>query len=401
MMIDYSGQQIGNYRLVRRLGTGGFASVYLGQHVRIATQQAAIKILHLFDVDTQEFQREAETTAALVHPNIVRLFDFDFHNRTPFLVMEYASNGSLRTRHPQGTQVPLSTVVQYVNVIADALQYAHDKHIIHRDIKPDNVLIGTFGELRLSDFGISVLSKTGRTSLHPSYGIGGTPYYMAPEMFSGKPEKTSDQYSLAIMAYEWLCGTRPFNEGNFIQLGYQHTHEPVPPLHEKLPNISPKVEAVIMKALAKAPTDRYPTVRAFVEALEAASQTPPIGTRLLTYQGHTDWVYAVSWSPDGTRLASGSGDNTVQVWEASTGRLLHTYRGHARTVNALSWSPDGTRLVSGSDDNTMQVWEASTGRLLLTYSGHASLVTALSWSPDGTRLASGSHDNTVQVWQAV
>jgi serine/threonine protein kinase len=90
MMIDYSGQQIGSYRLIRRLGFGGFASVYLGQHVRISTQQAAIKLLHILDVDTKKFQQEAETTAALVHPHIIRLFDYDFHDQMPFLVMDYA-----------------------------------------------------------------------------------------------------------------------------------------------------------------------------------------------------------------------------------------------------------------------------------------------------------------------
>src|SRR5437867_1347658 len=149
MMIDYSGQQIGSYRLVRRLGLGAFASVYLGQHVRISTQQAAIKLLHIFDVDSKRFQQEAETTAALVHPHIIRLFDFDFHDQMPFLVIEYAPGGSLRSRHPEGTQVPLPTVVQYVQEIAKALEYAHGKNVIHRDIKPDNILIGTQGELRL------------------------------------------------------------------------------------------------------------------------------------------------------------------------------------------------------------------------------------------------------------
>ena len=193
MMIDYSGQQIGSYRLLQRLGFGGFASVYLGQHVRIATKQAAIKLLHIFDVDSKKFQQEAETTAALDHPHIIRLIDFDFHDQMPFLVIDYAPGGSLRSRHPGGTRVPLAKVVQYVQEIAKALEYAHSKNVIHRDIKPDNILIGAHGELRLSDFGIAVLSQTGRTTLAASYGTGGTAYYMDPEQSSGKPEKASDQ----------------------------------------------------------------------------------------------------------------------------------------------------------------------------------------------------------------
>ena len=154
-MADRAGQQIGSYRLVKLLGSGGFAEVYLAQHVRLASKQAAIKILHLIDIDARKFQEEAETTEQLVHPHIVRLLDFDIEQGTPFLVLEYAPSGSLRTRHPKGSSVPLARVGEYLKEIAPALQYAHDQHILHRDIKPDNMLIGRQGELLLSDFGIA------------------------------------------------------------------------------------------------------------------------------------------------------------------------------------------------------------------------------------------------------
>lgn len=235
-MSSFLGQQFGNYRLVRRLGEGGFADVYLGQHVLIATQQAAIKILHLTDIDEQQFRQEAERTAALRHPHIVRLYDFNIQQGIPFLVLDYAPNGSL-ARH-RGQQVPLDTIIQYLKHIAPALQYAHDNNVIHRDIKPDNILIGSQGELLISDFGIAVISKTGHTSLQTSYDVSGTPEYMAPETFQGKLEKASDQYAIGIMIYSWLCGKLPFTQGNFMQIGYQHTHEPVPLLREQVPGIS-------------------------------------------------------------------------------------------------------------------------------------------------------------------
>ena len=275
-MADRVGQQIGNYRLVKLLGKGGFAEVYLGQHVHLASKQAAIKILHLLDVDARKFQKEAETTEQLVHPHIVRLLDFDLEQGTPFLVLDFAPGGSLQARHPKGSVVPLATVGTYLNELAPALQYAHDKHILHRDIKPDNMLIGRQGELLLSDFGIAVLTQTGHTTSSSAYHIGGTPFYMAPEAYRGRPEKASDQYALAVVVYEWLCGSVPFYEGDFIQLGYQHAHEPVPSLREKNPAIPPDVEQVVMTALAKDPRQRFGSVLVLVTALEQASQVKHI-----------------------------------------------------------------------------------------------------------------------------
>ena len=117
-------------------------------------------------------------------------------------------------------------------------------------------------------------------------------------------------------------------------------------------------------------------------------------------QGHTGWVRSVSWSPDGTRLATGSDDGTAKVWDAAGGRELLTLKGHTSVVRSVSWSPDGTRLATGSADGTAKVWDAAGGRELLTLKGHTGLVWSVSWSPDGTRLATGSEDGTAKVWDA-
>jgi len=181
-MADRVGQQLGNYRLTRLLGRGGFADVYLGEHVHIDTL-AAIKVLHaqLTSEDVEKFRTEARTLARLEHPHIVGLRDFGIQDNTPFLVMDYAPNGSLRQRYSRGTILPLTTIILYVTQVAEALQFAHDEKLIHRDIKPENIFLGRRNEVVLGDFGIAVLSRTTRSQSIEE--ITGTVAYMAEAYF--------------------------------------------------------------------------------------------------------------------------------------------------------------------------------------------------------------------------
>lgn len=254
-----------------------------------------------------------------------------------------------------------------------------------------------------------------------------------------------------------------------MQLGYQHRYEPVPPLREKNPAITvpPQLEQVVMKGLAKEPGQRFERIEAFANALEQALKpqepiivtpptppkpaivSPPIGTTLVTYRQHTNVVRAVAWAPDGIHIASGSGDDPVQIWDARTGsqkssnkangqlavawspegkrlasggidtivhlwdaaqqREILQYTGHSDWISALSWSPDGRYIVSGggfaadktkAHDFTLHIWDTTTGTRLSTYKGHATDVKAIQWSPDGRYIASGGGDNGVQVWEA-
>jgi predicted ATPase/serine/threonine protein kinase/DNA-binding CsgD family transcriptional regulator len=263
------GQHLGNYRLTRLLDMGGFAEVYLGEHVYLNTQ-AAIKVLHarLTSEAMEDFLEEARHLSHLVHPHIIRVLDFGVQDDTPFLVMDYAPHGSLRQRHPKGTPVPLSSVVLYVRHVAAALQYAHDQKLIHRDVKPENMLLGPNLEVLLSDFGIALLTP-GPASLHVPEMVG-TMAYMAPEQVRGKPIPASDQYALGVVVYEWLCGERPF-AGSVSELFSQHLFVQPPPLHDKIPEIPPAVETVVLRALAKDSQHRFEDVRAFATALEEAS----------------------------------------------------------------------------------------------------------------------------------
>ena len=264
------GQQLGNYCLTRLLGEGGFAEVYLGEHPLLETM-VAIKVLHtqVTQDDVAQFQQEARLLASLRHPHIIRVLDFGLEGQTPYLVMDCAPNGTLRTRHAKGTRLPVPTVVDYVKQIAEALQYAHDRKIVHRDIKPENMLIGEKNEILLTDFGIAVIAHS--SHYQSTKDMAGTIAYMAPEQIEAHPRPASDQYSLGIVVYEWLCGTRPFH-GSYTEVAVKHSVAAPPPLRQHLPTLLPDVEYVVLTALAKQPEERFASVRAFATALEQASQ---------------------------------------------------------------------------------------------------------------------------------
>lgn len=268
---EREGQQLGNYRLTQLLGRGNFADVYKGQHIHLNTQ-VAIKALHgqLTDSDLANFIHEARVIAHLRHPHIVQILDFGIEESAPFLVMEYAPNGNLRQRHKQGTRLALETILSYVRQIADALQFAHDQKLIHRDIKPENILLGYNNEVLLSDFGIAIMYSTMRSHYDQQQDTAGTIPYMAPEQLKAHALPASDQYALAIMTYEWLCGERPF-QGTMAEIAIKHTLVPPPSLRERVSTITPNVEQVILKALAKNPQQRFEHIRDFAQALEEAS----------------------------------------------------------------------------------------------------------------------------------
>ena len=267
-MIISPGQQLGNYRLTRLLGTGGMASVYLAEHVHLGTS-AAIKILspRLQHDELDQFLTEARIIARLEHPHIVRVLDFGVEEDLPFLVMSYAPGGSLRQLHPATTVVPLDTLVSYVRQVAEALQYAHDEQVIHRDVKPENMLLGRRNEIVLGDFGLATLSSNAEAQKVRQ--TAGTLAYMAPEQIQGQPCPASNQYALGVVVYEWLCGKWPFR-GSLAEIVSGHLSFPPPSLGEQIPTIPSSVEGVVLQALSKDPGERFATVFAFALALEEA-----------------------------------------------------------------------------------------------------------------------------------
>ncbi len=308
-MADLTGHQLGNYRLVRHLGWGGFAEVYLGEHLYLKSE-AALKVLRTSPKgeDMERFLKEAQTLVGLRHPNIVRVLEFGVEGTTPFLVTDYAPGGTVRYRYPKGSRLPLTTTVAYVKQVASALQYAHNRGTIHRDVKPENILLDSDQHLLLSDFGLALFAPS--PELLSTQEGAGTATYMSPEQLQGKPTFASDQYSLGIVTYEWLCGKRPF-EGNYWALINQHMHVAPAPLRQVSPELSAAVETVVLRALTKDPRMRFVSVQAYALALEQASRentvSPDVDSQL------TDTLIAISPSSTATPTARSHSPYSTQA----------------------------------------------------------------------------------------
>ncbi len=269
------GEKLGNYHLLRLLGQGAFAEVYLGEH-RYLRSYAALKLLRasLTDEGAQRFLSEAQRLVQLRHPHIVRVLEFFVEGSRPVLVMDYAPQGTLRQRYPSGERLPLSTTVTLVQQAAAALQYAHNRHLIHRDIKPENMLLDAEENLLLSDFGLALFVPSMRSL--STQQMAGTVAYSAPEQLRGKPVFASDQYALAVMTYEWLCGVRPF-VGGFWDVVSQHQLATPAPLRLMRPELPPAVETVVLRALSKTPQERFVSVEAYAVALQRATEERTAG----------------------------------------------------------------------------------------------------------------------------
>jgi predicted ATPase/serine/threonine protein kinase/DNA-binding CsgD family transcriptional regulator len=324
------GQQLGNYRLLHLIGQGSFAEVYLGEHLHLNTQ-AAIKVLHtqFTSEEKEQFYTEARTLARLIHPHIIRIHDFAVEDGIPFLVMDYAPNGSLRQSHPRGTRVPLATIVSYVKQVAEALDYIHEQKLIHRDVKPENMLLGRNNEVLLTEFDIAIIAQSSRSQ--QTQEAAGAVAYMAPEQLRGRPRTASDQYSLAVVVYEWLSGAPPFS-GSFREIVSQHLSASPPPLYTKAPTISPAIEHVVFKALAKDPKERFASVQAFARALEEAFNPESPGRTLFT-PSFGDLTQSEQKRPSLGDLPTGTVTLLFTDIEAST-RLLQQLGEHYADVLA-------------------------------------------------------------------
>lgn len=270
-MQDLLDRALGKYVIIAEIGRGGMGAVYKARDVEL-DRVVAIKVLSPYLVGeprlVQRFMREARLAANLDHPNIVTIYDIGGEGSYYYFAMKYLDGVTLKEYVVQNGPLAPEETLPLVRQLASALDYAHGQNLIHRDIKPGNVIIGSDGQLSLTDFGLAKVAEN--LKLTASGDTIGTLEYMAPEQARGDAVKGSDIYSLGVIVYEMLTGRLPFQGNNQATLLYQHLHDPPPPLHQWNPSVPPEVEKVVLQAMAKDPADRYPTAGEFSRALEEA-----------------------------------------------------------------------------------------------------------------------------------
>ncbi len=266
------GETVGPYRILEQLGQGGMATVYKAYHATL-DRYVAIKVLHQAFLEDENFKarflREARLVARLEHPNIVPVYDFSEHAGQPYLVMKFIEGETLKARMARG---PLSAqeALDIVESVGAALSYAHRQGVLHRDVKPSNVILGREGNIYLADFGLARIAASSATLTSDM--IIGTPQYIAPEQAMGKKDldERTDIYSFGVMLYEIAVGRVPFSADTPFAIIHDHIYSPLPLPREVNPNVPENLERVLLKALAKEREDRYATVAELVDAFRTA-----------------------------------------------------------------------------------------------------------------------------------
>src|SRR4051812_14132352 len=261
----------GRYELEELVGKGGMSTVYRAKD-RLLERTVAIKLLHEHysrdDDYVERFRREARAAARLSHPNIVTVIDRGEADGRQFIVFEYIDGQNLKQLVESKGRLPVRTALELAIEIGRALAFAHENGLVHRDVKPQNVLLGN-GDVKVTDFGIA-RSGDVKQGLTQTGTVLGTSDYIAPEQASGQPvSELSDVYSLGVVVYELLAGDPPYKGESFLAVAMRHVNDPVPSVAEVRLDVPIRLDAAVRKAMAKAPADRFSSMTAFVKELES------------------------------------------------------------------------------------------------------------------------------------
>lgn len=456
VMDAFLGKELDGYRIDKVLGHGGLARVYRGLDVRMR-RYTAIKVLVAPVRDPrlseQRFEIEARAIARLKHPNIVTIYRFNKIDGVYYIAMEYVSGADLHwvlgDYRNRGALMDYQAALKIMEQIADALDYAHSKGVIHRDIKPSNIMINRQGEAILTDFNLA------RIVTEDSAGEAfGTPHYISPEQISSSTDVVpqSDFYSLGVILYEVLVGEVPFQGDSVAAIAHGHLRDPIPDPLALNPDLHPAFVPVLQKALAKTPQGRYPSGKAFVEAVRAAvegseqtgvrsqrishispveritQRVTPLSEPFLTPRRIPRLIRPVSifvrhyplaavvilalasvlvWL---NIIAPSQGSSTAQPEAAISevrfqgGKEMRVSAGQELVaanvdVRQIAWSPDGHYAAGAGADGRIIVWDAADKQIVYHWPGHTGAVNILAWQPGGSQfLVSGGADHRLLVW---
>lgn len=443
----------GRYRLVELIGQGGMGRVWRG-HDETLDRPVAVKQILLHgglieeerDQLAQRLLREARAAARLNHSGIVTVHDIVLHAGAPVLVMEFLAGPSLAAVIKQEGRLPYNRVAELGAAMLDALRTAHAAGVVHRDLKPDNVLLAGRRTV-ITDFGIA--NMAGATRMTASGTLLGTPGYMAPEQIEGQPAtELWDLWSLGVTLYNAVEGVAPF-DGPTLTAVFAAilTKDPRPPQHAgplaevlagllvkdpaarataeqtadaleaisrpaprsvprpvqtPAPHVSrsappPSSDRTDTAATAKAPSDLDGGTMVAAGPGEGAWSRKPAAdriTRLL--EGHADTVRAVAFSPDGTLLATAAHDQTARLWDLATGRTIREITGYSGSVGAVAFSPDGRTVATAHGGQWTRLWDVGTGQETYTLTSKVTGVHSVAFSPDGMILATGG--SSARFW---
>jgi eukaryotic-like serine/threonine-protein kinase len=419
------------YEILGEIGRGGMGVVYKARQISL-DRIVALKTIPLTTGDKGGVPREAWLTARLQHAHIVTIFDVgQTADGSLFFAMEYVDGIDLHRLVEQNGPLPVDLACSYIRQAALGLQHAHEHGVIHRDVKPSNLIIARSGPdsegvLKLLDLGLARMTDApnlpaikgpanpttdtehdldARRTLTGSFV--GTPDFVSPEQASSprNVDARSDLYALGCTFYYLLTGRVPYTGPTPLAKLVQHLTGEAPPLRAGRPDVPPGVDAIVSRLMAKRPEDRYPTAGAVARALfpfTREGRRPP--DLLCRAEAHEDQIRGLALSPSGNLLASVGLDGVVCLWEVGScppGGLRKRWqaRGHTGGVLGVAFSPDGEHILTAGQDHTVRAWSAE-GTPVWVARGHQEAVNSVAVAPSGM-IASGSHDGTVRFWDPV
>jgi hypothetical protein len=364
----------------------------------------------------RRFRREVRAAAKLAHPNIISVYQTDLNGPVKYLVMEMVTGTNLNHLVQDRGRIPPAEAAHYVREAALGLQHALERGVVHRDIKPDNLIVAPlpagrkagFGTVKILDMGLARITEAGDGEGMTLAGdLLGTPDFMAPEQADDprRADTRSDLYALGTTFYYLLTGRPPFDADNLADKLQQHQSGVTTPIEKLCPELSPGLADVVRRLMAKNPDDRYQTPHDLIEALDAVGRggpapSTPTPLPAVTFAGHNGPVQAMAVSPDGKYLLTGGADETVRLWDVAAGRETRRLASDGGPVNCLAIASDGSLALAAQlrlllKTVPVRVWDIATGKelgKLKGTSGIASLAAA------GKRAAAGCDDGTIIVW---